>query len=368
MYEFFITLAHFAARLLTSLWFWVILLIIVVWRVITLIYRNLKLRAIEKIVYSRDFSTDGIFVGETLELIETIRNPTWFPLFSVKMEFFMPSGLVVDDIECQEYTKVTSIFNIPPFSTVKKYHTVKANKRDHYRLFNSEIKYRSYEYNYDCPTFFYAYPNQYDANASFPPDVYHAGEAVANRKYIEDPFFLSGIRPYRPGDLMRSINFKASVRYFSGGMRQLMCNDYDSSRNFDSMIVLDLTSNSGIAVDSVEQVEVGLRYACYLFCEAIKNGGKVGFSANCATDNSPYILVPCENSNLHTKHILERFAEISPYARRDYSISALLQKLSLQLPKGTDIYLITTLVNDKTAEMLYTLQHMGKNVQVITLG
>ena len=360
-------LADFALRLLSSLWFWIVLLIVLVWSFLVFVYRRLKLSVLDKVTYSRAFSTDGVFVGETLELIETIRNPSWFPLFSVKVEFFMPSGVTVDDIPCKEYTKLTSIFNIPPYSTVKKTHTVKADRRDHYKLFSSSIKYRAFEYTFDSTIDFYAYPNRYDADASFSHDIYRAGDAISSRKYIEDPFFLSGIRGYRMGDPMRSINFKASVRSFSGGVRRLMCNDYDSSRNYDSMIFLDLTSHSEVSMDAEDQIELGLRYACYLFCEAIKNGGNVGFSTNCAVGSSRYIHIPCGSSVLHTKRILEQFAEISPYARRDYSMPAILQNHSPQLAKGTDIYLITPFVDDNTSEILYTLRRMGRNVQVIPL-
>ena len=223
----------------------------------------------------------------------------------------MPGGLTVDGIECKKHTKVTSIFQIPPYATTKKVHTVRADKREHFRLFTSFVRYRDTEYTFDSPIDFYAYPNQYDADASFAPDIYHSGDSIAARKYIEDPFFLSGIRAYRPGDPMRSINFKASARGFSGGMRQLMSNDYDSSRNYDTMILLDLTSYSEALMDADAQIEIGLRYACYLFCEALRNGGNVGFATNCAVEDTRYIHIPCSSGTVHTKLILEQFAEIS---------------------------------------------------------
>lgn len=368
MDEFLYNLKDLAARTITSSWFWIVLLAATVLILAISLYRKLKLRAIRKAVYSRSFSTDGIFVGEQLEFAEAVTNPTWFPLFALKMEFFMPSGLTVDDVECNEYTKLTSVFNIPPFSTVRKTHIVCADRRDHYKLFTAHTKYAGYEYIYDSPIDFYAYPKQYDADVSFSPDIFRAGEAIANQKYIEDPFFFSGLRAYRLGDSMRSINYKASVRSFSGGVRQLMCNEYDSSRNYDSMIFLDLTNYPESKIDSTDQVELGLRYACYLFGLGIKNGGSVGFCANCAVERSHYIHIPCGSSELHTKLVLEQFAEISPYSRRDYSMLSILQKYAPEISLGTDIYWITTLVDDKIAEILSVLQHTGRNVQVIPLS
>ena len=366
--EFFIRLADFVGRIVTSLWFWIAVLVAgLAWLLVSL-YRRAKLRALDQVAYSRRFSTDGIFVGETLELTETIRNLSWFPLFRVRVEFFVPGGLTIDEIECKKHTKVTSFFHIPPYATVQKAHTVRADKREHYRLYTSSIRYRTTEYTLDSPIDFYAYPNQYDADAGFAPDIYHAGETVASRKYIEDPFFLSGIRAYRPGDPMRAINFKASARGFSGGVRQLMSNDYDSSRNYNSMILLDLTSYPDAVIGEEEQVEIGLRYACYLFSEALKNGGNVGFATNCATGNARYVYIPCGSGTVHTKSILEQFAEISMNEKRDYSVNIILQTVAPELARGTDVYLITPFVDDKMAGLLHSLRRVGQNVEVILLS
>ena len=366
--DFFVRLFGFIGRLMNAVWFWIILLSAgLCWLLITL-YRRAKLRALDQVVYSRGFSSDGIFVGETLKLIETLRNPSWFPLFRVKVDFFMPGGLTVDGLVCEKHTKVTSVFHIPPYATAKKVHTVRADKREHFRMYTSFIQYRGTEYSFEAPIDFYAYPNQYDADASFAPDIYHAGDMIASRKYIEDPFFLSGIRQYRPGDPMRAINFKASARGFKGGMRQLMSNDYDSSRNYNSMILLDLTAYADAPMNENEQIETGLRYACYLFCEALKNGGTVGFATNCSSGNSRYIYVPCGSGTIHTKRILEQFAEISANEKRDYSVNVILQTIVPELTRGTDIYLITPLVDDKMAGLLHSLRHIGRNVEVILLS
>jgi len=112
-------------------------------------YRQLKLRALETVEYERSFSTDGVFEGETLELTETVRNPGLFPLFAVRIDFFVPSGLTIDGVVCNEYKKLTSIFTLPPFSKVKKVHTVKADRRDHFKLYSADIVYRKYEYKFE---------------------------------------------------------------------------------------------------------------------------------------------------------------------------------------------------------------------------
>ena len=249
--------------ILTSPWFWITLGIIVLFLILRSIYRKLKTWALGYLRYSRAFSSDGIFVGESLELIEKVENHSWFPLFSVQIEFFVPAGITVDELVCREYTKVTSFCFVPPFSTVQKKHTITANKRDHYKLNTASVVYRSNEFIFSDQLDFYAYPNCDGATLTLNTDLYHAGNAISDRKYIEDPFFISGIRPYRAGDPMRSINFKASLRSFSGGVRQLVSNNYDSSRNYDSMIFLDLTTYPENSLRAEYQLELGLKYTCF---------------------------------------------------------------------------------------------------------
>ena len=146
-----------------------------------------------------------------------------------------------------------------------------------------------------------------------------------------------------------------------------MSNEYDSSRTYDSMIFLDLTAYPKSEIENITQVEIGLRYACYLFGLGIHNGGSIGFCTNCAVESARYIYIPCGNGDLHTKRILEQFAEISPYARRDYSITTILQKHAPQLSKETDIYWISSFVDDKTFELISALRRTGRNVWVIPL-
>ena len=333
-----------------------------------IIYRRSKLYALGMIEYSRSFSTDGVFAGESFTLTETLRNRTIIPLFFVEMDFFVPSGLTVDGVRCSEYTKSTSIFHIPPFSTVKKTHTVTSDKRDHYVLHNAGVTYLKNEFVFDVPIEVYVYPQRYHSGVDMSDDVRLAGEAIDKSKYIEDPFFFSGIRQYNRGDSMRQINFKASIRSFSGGMRQLMCNSYDSSRSFDTMIYLDLTDYSN--ADDFEHysatLENGLRCVCYLFSQAEMNGGRVGFAANCATEGSSYVKIDTGTGIGHAKAMLECFASITPYARRNHSIHALMSEAAM-LPPTTEIYYVTSFVNDKNADLIRNLQRMGKSVRTVRL-
>lgn len=368
MEGFLLAIADALATMLSSAIFWILLLCAILLAVLAIAYHKLKVWALGLVSYSRAFSTDGVFVGESLELIETIENNSFFPLFSVRIDFFVPEGLTIDGLSCKEYTKVSSICFLPPFSTVYSRHTVTPDRRDHYRLSTASIVYRKNEFVFEDSLDFYAYPNRYGATVPLSEDLYCTGNAISDKKYIEDPFFLSGIRPYRTGDPLRSVNFKASLRSFSGGVRQLVTNNYDSSRSFDSIILLDLATYEGSTIKERDQLELGLEYTCFLFCEAVKHAGRVGFATNCAIGEGRYVYIPCSSGDMHTKAMLETFSELSYYARRDYSMTAILKRVVPELEAGTDLYLITPFIDDEMAQLLSSLERREFGVRVIPLG
>lgn len=358
---------EFLLRLLLSPWFWGAVGVLCLGGVFLWVYRRLKQWALSQMRYARSFSTDGIFVGETIEMTENVRNSVWFPLFSISVEFFIPAGLTVDGLKCSEMTKVTSIFWIPPYSTVSKKHVIVADRRDHYFLNTATVTYRNCDFEFLDELDFYAYPNIYQTGLAISPKLNDTADTVAKKKYIEDPFFVSGISPYYLGAPMRSINFKMSSRFFSGGVRQLICDRYDSSQNLDAMILLDVGSYVQSSLHDEERVELGLRYACFLFCETIKQGANVGFSSNCAQGSSQYIHVACGSGEAHCKRILEAFAEITWYSKRDYSVTALLQRILPTLDRMTDLFLITANVDDELAKLIAHAEQRGTAIHVILL-
>ncbi len=349
--------------------FWVVIAILLVCVIAVITYRECKLRALSRMEYIRSFSQDGVFEGEFFELRETAHNTTLFPLFFVKLEFFVPGGLTVDDIVCKSHTKVASLFHVPPYASATKTHTFRADKRGHYQLVNTSVTYRKNEFTFSHTFDIYVFPSHDNVNVDIATDLYHAGNSIANRKYLEDPFFLSDIRPYHYGDPMRAINFKASARSFRGGTVQLMSNSYDSSRNFDSMIFLDPYSRSehGKAVDEEALLETGLSCACRLLTETVKNGGRVGFASNCAVGAKVGVNIPCGVGEAHTRSILEAMAQMRVYSNRDFSLAHMLMESASGLARGTDIYLITPYIDTATSETIHKLEKIGQSVYVIPI-
>lgn len=347
------------------------IVVFLLWR----IYLRLRSRALEQVEYERFFSADGVFCGTELCMTEVLRNPTWFPLFFVEVSFFAPDGLCFDGVERQGYQRLRSVFQLMPHSGAVREHSVRALRRDRYRMEAAQIVWRDNAYEFDVPLQLSVYPAQFEAPLDILPDSHRLGDRLAANRFIEDPYFTSGIREYRRGDPMRNIDFKASARTMSCGRRQLMSRDCDSSRNFDAMVLLDLTPYPEVCSTLAHNralTENGLRLACYLLRETVRNGGRFGLAANIESlqysVNRPFILIPCDTGMPHMKHVLETFAAIPIYrTARDYSFSALIRDFRNMIPRDMDVYLLTAGAEGGHGPLIREMERAGNTVTVVRI-
>ena len=353
----------------------VVLLLAVLAFLLWRLYLSLKSRALEQVEYVRSFSTDGVFCGGEIQMIEEIRNPTWFPLFFVEVTFYAPDGLCFDGVERQGYQRLRSVFQLLPHSKAVRTHSVRGLRRDRYHLEAAQIVWRDNAYEFVVPLSLSVYPAGFEAPTDILPESRRLGDRMAANRYIEDPYFTSGIREYRRGDPMRNIHFKASARTFSGGQRQWMAHNCDSSRNFDAMVLLDLTPYPEVCSTLAHNralTENGLRIACYLLRETVRNGGRFGFAANIEalkySVNNPFIFIPCATGNVHMKEVLETFAAIPIYRTvRDYSFPALLQAHRTLIPRDMDVYLLTAGSDHGYSRLMREMERAGNSVTLVKI-
>ena len=370
-----VKLADILFRIIFSYMTAIVLMLGVVVFLLWRLYLHLRSRALEQVEYERSFSAEGVFCGTELCMTEVLRNPTWFPLFFVEVTFFAPDGLCFDGVERQGYQRLRSVFQLMPYSKAVREHSVRALRRDRYRMEAAQIVWRDNAYEFDVPLQLSVYPAQFEAPLDILPDSHRLGDRLAANRFIEDPYFTSGVRQYRRGDPMRNIDFKASARTMSRGQYQLMSRDCDSSRNFDAMVLLDLTPYPEVCSNLTHNralTENGLRLACYLLRETVRNGGRFGLAANIEslqyTADRPFILIPCNTGAVHMKEVLETFAAIPIYrTARDYSFSALIREFRWMIPRNMDVYLLTASAEGGHGGLIRELERAGNTVTVVRI-
>lgn len=326
--------------------------------------------SVDRLRYERHFTDECVYEGDSTELVETIRNPTLFPVLFADVESYFYSGLVVGGRQAEKGMSLfVSRYHLLPFEKVTRRIRVECVKRGYYRLTSVSIFRCKEEYHIEAPAEICVYPKP-DRNAAQVRGAYGLGDVLSRRKLIADPFSVGGIREYQPGDSFHSINFKASARLSMGGMPRFMVNQYEYCSNLKYCIYQNfhLPKDGDVLFDAYEQlVEDGLRIAAGLVVEALDAGGVCSFGANCSTaDGRRRVVFPIRGGDVHKNGILREMAMIR--AMDGAAFTSILAEAIAGGITRSEIFVITSYVDEAISEQLSILEMLGNVVRVVTVN
>lgn len=340
------------------------------------IYIALRNKRLGRIEYSRSFSEVGVYEGDEVELIETVRNTGAFPLLWVDIESYFYNELELEEYERDPAEKdkmqyLISRFNLWPYMQIRRRHKVICRKRGHYSLHVASIYSKSGPIAQDAPAEIYVYPKAIPLDMQDFAQGRLQGDYVSRRPLYSDPFSFSGIRDYRFGDQISQINFKASARVPFGGAStspfKVNSREYCASRRM--MIYMDFHLPMGQSMDGNEynrRGEQGLSFCAALVRDAAYGGFRVGFAANCKSQNGEMSLrFPCESGQAHMLEILKEMACITP--REGGSFASLLENAVTEGMADTEIVIVAFAENPEVQARTDALERLGNSVQVIIL-
>ncbi len=333
-------------------------------------FRLIRRLTVDRLVYSRRFSEECVYEGDTAELIETIWNPTPLPVFLIDVESYFYEGLQIGGYEAArgEMRYFVSRYHLMPFERITRRIEVKCIRRGYYKLTTASVFRAGDERCIEAETALCVYP-RVDALHERIESVYGIGDALSRNRLIRDPFSVNGIREYRQGDPFHTINFKASARLFSGGLPRFAVNRYDYCASNRCYVYQNfhLPKGKELLFDAYEAlVEDGLRISASLVAGTIDGGGLCAFAANCGTvDGREQISFPLLGGELHKKDILEEMAMIR--AMDGVSFGSLLAADVRKGVSGSEIFIVTPYLDPYTAEQIGLLEYLGNTVKVITL-
>lgn len=337
------------------------------------LFLSLRRRVRQRLSYTRSFSRSGTDAGGALTLTEEIVNPSFFPVFSFEIGFFVPAGLVVDGCEIPEkeqFSYVFSRFFLPPASRTVRTHTVLARRRGRYLLSTAEAPLDRYTVRYfDAPAELFVYPTP-DRRVLLPrSELFTAGERLLLRRFLPDPFLASGLREYRYGDPVSRINFRASARSLREGRRQLIVNEYDSSAGCSVMLLVNFsTDGTGVSdADALARyIEGSLSVAAALLRETVRAGGRIGFAANACPDASPrpFLFHRPGGGKAQLLSVLRSLAEIA--RPTGYSFAALTERVLADLPPDAELILLSAKREDLSPGRLARLRRRVRNVTALS--
>ena len=133
-----------------------------------------------------------------------------------------------------------SIFFLMPYQQITRKHHVQLLHRGDFNLGNATLTagdlvgllQASQEVRLSIPVL--VYPCLLSEDEVPPPFTQLLGECVARRSLITDPFLISGIRSYRPGDNVRDIHWPATAR-----MQQLQVRTHEQVTQVRLLVLIN---------------------------------------------------------------------------------------------------------------------------------
>ncbi|MBQ3490841.1 MAG: DUF58 domain-containing protein [Clostridia bacterium] len=332
-----------------------------------LLLRLIRRFSVDRLRYERYFSDTCVYEGDSTELVETVWNPTLFFVPFADIESYFYSGLSVDrNNSKREMCLFVSRYHLLPFEKRTRKIRIDCVKRGYYQLTSVSV-HRCGEENYiKAPAEIYVYP-RIEPLAENIPSAYGLGNSISRKKLIYDPFSVNGIREYRAGDSFHTINFKASARLSAGGNPRFMVNRYDYCSNLKYYIYQNfhIPKDGNVSFDNYEEImENGLKIAASLVVKAISEGGLCAFGANCSTvDGRLKSEFPIRGGETQKNDILREMAKIR--AKDGASFSSILSDNIVKGIRNSEIFLITSYLDEGIEEQISLLERLGNTVRVI---
>ncbi len=336
------------------------------------LYRLLKLLralAISKIEYTREFSDTAVFAGDSVYMTETVYNKTLFPLFFVDIEGYLYQGLAIDGVKPRggDMQHFVSRVHLLPFMQIKRTHKITCLRRGVFTLDTVSVFANGNPITFEAPMTLTVYPELLKTAPMLPTIATAVGEHITSRALISDPFSLSGIRDYRPGDTMRQINYKATARS-AYSPSALKVNNYDFCQNYSFVVCLNFHVQWEDHVDLAEYeriMESGLSVSATALSEASRAGGRIGFAANCECEGKERFLVYNMNSGKH--HFLDIMKCMAEMEFTDgMSYAALLDHYISLNTENTLYILVTTYIDKQIDAKIAHLRRTGNDVKIIS--
>jgi hypothetical protein len=335
-----------------------------------MLFRTMRRFTVDRLVYGRRFAQDCVYEGDTAELVETLWNPTIFPVLLVNVESYFYNGMQIGGRETAkgEMGYFVSRYHLLPFERITRRIDIQCTKRGYYKLTTVSIFRCGEERSIESTAEIYVYPKVEELRFDV-PSAYGLGDELSRNRLIRNPFSVNGIREYGPGDPFRFINFKASARLSAGGVPRFAVNRYDYCANNKYYIYQNFHLQKGeeLLFDAYEGLmEVGLRLSASLLVRAIDSGGICAFSANCGTvDGHKKVVFPIRGGEMHKKDILREMALTR--AIDGVSFSSLLSADIRNGITNSDVFIITAYVDEAIGEQIALLERLGNTVKIITL-
>ena len=329
----------------------------------------LRLFALKGLQCSRRFSVPAAFEGDTVQVLEIVRNDRPLMIPWLRMESRISRHLRFGrqenlDVSGNMYHR--SLFMLMPYQQITRRHMVTLLHRGEYNIGNATLTaggllgFTCVSRETELPARILVYPRLLPPE-ELPPPLYRLlGEMTVQRQLLQDPFLVNGIRAYQAGDHVRDIHWAATART---GELQVRTHDFTAQTRLMVVINSQLSQHQWGELMDYEQgpVEYAISAAATLCCEALRQGLPCGFAANMplGESNDSTVLPPSAGA-AREEELLSALARLQVrYVKRFPTFLEELQEFT-----GMDFLILSTYDAPEIQEKIQLLRERGNTVRL----
>lgn len=328
--------------------------------------------ALKGLQCARRFSVPAAHEGETVEVIEVVRNDRpllipWLRLesrISPHLRFGRQDNLGVSG---EMYHR--SLFMLMPYQQITRRHKVRLMHRGAYDIGNATLTAGDLlgfscvgqEQRMSVPIL--VYPKLL-APEEMPAPFYRLlGESIVPRQLLQDPFLVNGIRPYQLRDNVRDIHWAATART---GELQVRTHDFTAQTRLMVIVNGQLSHHQWGQLMDYEQgpVEHAISVAATLCVDALRQGLPCGMAANMPMgDSEECTVLPPDAGAAREEELLAAFARLRVKFIKSFH-EFLDELLTLS---GVDFLILSAYESEEIRQRMDALRLMGNTVQLVLL-
>ncbi len=343
--------------------------------VVAVTARTWSALSLEEISYSLSSETTHAFIGDEIEMVIRVENRKPLPLPWLRIHEFIPQGLEIvgredDFIDYMGGTPLDEAVSLGRYERLRRRHRIRALSRGHYHfgpadltsgdlfgLYLRSAKITRHEWN------LVIYPDTIPLPGLELSMARPIGDTKTRKPVWRDPTRPAGVREYRPGDPVKSIDWKSTAR-----RNELFVKVYDPSVSQYAVVLVEGTTTvrpwEGFRLDVLEALA---SCAGSVARQALESGFRTGLVVNSTLSLGGRNVIKPASGPTQFAEVLEALAMMRP------ATMSSLQQLALAnardaIPSGATIFYVAGQLREGAVAYVSELARRGHPVSTLWVG
>lgn len=350
----------------------IITIVILIWLGIRMEMAIYQKRILPNIVYDCHFNKQEVFEGESLEIIETVMNPSNLLVPGIKAEITTSNHLEFANEECTVNDKnrsLASVFSVHKKKKVTRHWRVKCNRRGIYKIEDTSLVgsdlFGAYQYSSvkRIKSELIVLPKALDIEEYIRRANDKQGDYIVKRFILQDPFITAGVREYAFGDPMNRIHWAITA---SQGKMMVRNNEATAKNGTTILLNLQVTAEQLKEMPKDPRVELGIQIAAGELNRTLNVSTPIRLLANGFVDKEGHELVSEEmwgKSHIHDLMVL--LARVQEIYSEHFDRFIMKYKNTIFT---TEIIIITCYLDEGTITFIKEKEQQGIIVKVYLLA